>query len=409
MLLLALSCAADAVLRAPSFVRLRLASPLRIRQKEGKAKTSIMPMLSWCHLQSLLLICFFQWVLLAYVLLGHETLSGSVTCLESFSSFLAIPPSRTKHDVSSPEKSCRCVSDSENNDGRGLHVGNTAKEQEWDGVAVGLMLRRPKWFYKRYNVMIQNALANTPDSWAVQLLVYQDWFENELLVFHRGIRRLLQSNDRIIVTKIPSEHEKKKPSMLLREVWVWENVVADRVLLFHGDGTFCANSRIQWSDLDEFAYVGVPWNRFEGMGGAGSEYSLRSRKAMLAALYHTPPSGNQREDAYFVSTLLKMNREASSQNLFRIASPNETELFAGTESLLSNGTLRDDLEDNPWGPLVVSGIQAHLPDRARDWVIGVCPEIKTIFPSLHNPSCFGARPNPIACAASLGFEPPCPQ
>ena len=31
----------------------------------------------------------------------------------------------------------------------------------------------------------------------------------------------------------------------------------------------------------------------------------------------------------------------------------------------------------------------------------ICPEIKMIFPSLHDPSCFGAKPNGEKCKKSI--------
>jgi len=278
---------------------------------------------------------------------------------------------------------------------------NTTATQQWEGVAIALMLKRPKWYCKRYNVLIHNALTNIPYTWAVQLFVFEHFFENAILDYHRGLRRLIQRHPRIVVTKLPPHLETKKPTPVLRDRWVWEHVVADRVLTFHGDGVLCANSERYWNDYDHLDYVGVPWDKLNGIGGDGTTHSLRSAKAMLAALDSPHRVKDVRHDTFLISTLLQINQHEGTN--YKIASQQETEWFGGTHNLqMSNGTL-----DENWGPNVVTGTQADLSQQARNWMIGVCQEIKIIYPSLHHPSCFGARPNPQSCAASLGLPPPC--
>jgi hypothetical protein len=41
----------------------------------------------------------------------------------------------------------------------------------YDGVAMTMMLHSPKWFQKRYTVMVANILNNLPPRWAIQVLV----------------------------------------------------------------------------------------------------------------------------------------------------------------------------------------------------------------------------------------------
>lgn len=102
--------------------------------------------------------------------------------------------------------------------------------------------------------------------------------------------------------------------------------------------------------------------------------------------------------------LLQMNKVAGTTK-YEIATKEQTELFGGTANLVfADGTLT---RDEDWGPMLITGTMGNLPDKARSWAMSKCPEIKNIFPSLHHPACFGARPNPLGCAASLGFEPPC--
>jgi hypothetical protein len=48
-------------------------------------------------------------------------------------------------------------------------------------------------------------------------------------------------------------------------------------------------------------------------------------------------------------------------------------------------------------PLGASGTLSGLSDSDRQQYIDYCPELKMMFPSLHNDACFGAEPNAAAC------------
>jgi hypothetical protein len=52
-------------------------------------------------------------------------------------------------------------------------------------------------------------------------------------------------------------------------------------------------------------------------------------------------------------------------------------------------------------PLGAMNTLSHLNDTSRQYFLDYCPELKMIFPSLHNPSCFGAEPDPLGCFQSL--------
>jgi len=54
------------------------------------------------------------------------------------------------------------------------------------------------------------------------------------------------------------------------------------------------------------------------------------------------------------------------------------------------------------GPLmVIAGTLPNIDHDVRNLVLEMCPEIKRIFPSLHNPNCFGAHPNGTGCAEHI--------
>ena len=56
-----------------------------------------------------------------------------------------------------------------------------------EGVAVSVMLKAPKWFHRRYTVMLHNALANLPTSWKIQVFYNDKWLEKDVLPLHPGV------------------------------------------------------------------------------------------------------------------------------------------------------------------------------------------------------------------------------
>ena len=48
-------------------------------------------------------------------------------------------------------------------------------------------------------------------------------------------------------------------------------------------------------------------------------------------------------------------------------------------------------------PIAVSGTLPGLDDQQRQDFLEYCPEMKMMFPTLHNAACFGAEPNALEC------------
>lgn len=262
----------------------------------------------------------------------------------------------------------------------------------YDGVAVTLMLRAPKWFHRRYTVMLHNALANIPQSWPVQVFSNEEWLAQDVLPLHPGLR-LLRSNPRIIWTPLPTELSRRqtKPKEVMKSTWLWDQVVAENVLLFSGNGAFCGNTKTSIEEFLQYDYVGVPWGQFHGKAGDGSTHSFRHRSAMIQVLKDHPPEPemDQTDHNFFVKHMLETGNDNNNKNgRFRVGDKATTYAFGG-------------ISDRESSPFVVSGTQASLNWTSRDALLTVCPELKIIFPSLHDPACFGAHPNGEKCKASI--------
>jgi hypothetical protein len=197
-----------------------------------------------------------------------------------------------------------------------------------------------------------------------------------------------------------------------------------------------------WQELLSLDYVGVPSSE---AGGDGSSHSLRYRPAMLRALhYHELTAETSKrnidgpEHRFFLDTMQKMNDNAvqlqlvpsptASSSIDQTSRTNEAkhrQLAAGAAAttmgqkmvplLLPLFSIATVPQTILWGgttnlssperlvhlPLVVAGTQARLSYAERDSLLKHCPELKVIFPSLHEPSCFGAHPDGAACKATI--------
>ena len=267
-----------------------------------------------------------------------------------------------------------------------VEVAATTSTAKPPGVAVTVFFRAPRWFHLRYTLLLQNARANLPPDWVLQVFVNQPWFEKEVQPWHPGIERVLKDNN-VIVTPLPPHllQKQTKPKDIFLDRWFWEHMAADRVLLFSGNGAFCAHhDPTIWQQLESLDYCGTPSHH--SPGGDGGTHSYRYRPAMLKALdyakeHNLQPRGG--EHTLFVQALRKMGTG-------RIATPEQSQAFGGV-----------NVNDSLRVPLVLSGTQAQLSWTDRDSVLKHCPELKVIFPSLHEPACFGAHPNGTICKSTL--------
>ena len=257
------------------------------------------------------------------------------------------------------------------------------------GVAITLMLKAPKWFARRYTIMVHNVLANIPDNWRVQVFVNTAWLEKDVLPLHPGLNRMFGYGPlpteswtigRVTWTPMPVEFITMRPKEILKSKWLWTSVLEENVLMFGGNGAFCANGGARVEHFISYDYVGAPWNRQNGQGGDGSTHSFRHRSAMISILEKYPPLDDSLDYLYFLKHLLQDN--------YKVADREMTHFFGGFQE---------------WekAPFVISGTQAAMNYTMRDNLLSVCPEIKMIFPSMHEPACFGAHPDGLKCKESI--------
>ena len=124
---------------------------------------------------------------------------------------------------------------------------------------------------------------------------------------------------------------------------------------------------------------------------------------MLDAIaYGKPDMQIGSESSFFTSTLIEMNKQTPGKDKYKLADKNETILFGGAAQMVTaeNNEIRPNFEQ--FGPsLIMSGTAMNIPWEVRDSLLQICPEWKLIFPSLHEPACFGATPVADKCKASI--------
>jgi len=257
--------------------------------------------------------------------------------------------------------------------------------------------------------------------------------KTQVLPLHPGLDRLLaQYSDRIVLTDLPNELQQiKQPNQRIPlESWFWETMEADRVLLFSGNGIMCTHGNTQehWDALMDFDYIGVPFHHHnvQRLGGDGSTHSYRNRTMMLYALEYAKTKNIPTripEHVFYLDVLEQMQKDtpilmepmtatiststadihtADTEMMVikvRLATPDDSIWFGGVQT--TNATVMGHRRPIPPPPMVVSGTQAHLSFQHREDLLMVCPELKVIFPSLHNPACFGAHPDPDSCRATI--------
>jgi hypothetical protein len=93
------------------------------------------------------------------------------------------------------------------------------------------------------------------------------------------------------------------------------------------------------------------------------------------------------EDTFFVSRMIEMNKKGLAN--YKLATRNATLTYGATGGA-------ENLE-----VFAASGILPVIKFDVREKFLGYCPELKMLYPSLHDPNCFGAKPDAEKCAKSI--------
>ena len=264
-------------------------------------------------------------------------------------------------------------------------------------------------------MLLSNVFTNTPKNWAIQIFYVADPKSQSQIGFkiNPNILRLNATDDRIILTPLPSDlvskFGQKRKLLYWTSEFIWENLVADHVLMFNGNGVICSNARLSLLDgsmyetlFQHVDYVGAPWRTMYGEGGEGS-YSYRNRNAMLDVIRYKPFDINKdgKEDMYFLRTMKEMNKKNGFDNtdkntdndgdkknttnrFYRIATKEQTHVFAGNLDAYTS----DSSSGPPPLPLVVSGTMANLDHDVRQNVLSACPELGKISFVFNSPHSF---------------------
>jgi hypothetical protein len=182
------------------------------------------------------------------------------------------------------------------NDGGGTEM------EEPEGVAAVIELDRE---CIGMAATVINILGLLPRTWIVQLFHgkqnKQSFMDNHLLMD-------LMTEGRLVMTEVSwsvankglpfHRKDRDKYNRLMTSERIWEEMIADKILIFQADTRLCSNSRRSIRDFLEYDYVGAPWQprhalklnaentRLNGgdnmlrVGNGG--LSLRSRSAMIA-------------------------------------------------------------------------------------------------------------------------------
>jgi hypothetical protein len=97
-----------------------------------------------------------------------------------------------------------------------------------------------------------------------------------------------------------------------------------------------------------------------------------------------------------------MNQHAEMVGKFKIATVEQTVHFGGVHNLtIDDGVGGVGVKGLYRLPLLVAGTQPRLSYQELDALLKHCPELRVIFPSLHEPACFGAHPNGAKCKETI--------
>jgi len=102
------------------------------------------------------------------------------------------------------------------------------------GVAAVVLLHAPKWFQRRYTLMIQNVYNNLPPGWVIQLFYLPGEGQSQAgldINKHLSGAGGMIPTGKVKLTEIPQHIFKryKKRVELMQSPWLWQSMLADKV------------------------------------------------------------------------------------------------------------------------------------------------------------------------------------
>ena len=109
---------------------------------------------------------------------------------------------------------------------------STIDQELLEGQAATIMLHEPKWFQRRYTLMLMNTLMNLPTGWKLQVFYTGVGQSKSGIDINNGLQRMI-AQKKVVLTLIPEKiWKRKKKYQIMTDPWLWENMLTDKVLIF---------------------------------------------------------------------------------------------------------------------------------------------------------------------------------
>ena len=120
------------------------------------------------------------------------------------------------------------------------------------GVAVTITVSKPR-NPSNFMALLHNVEANLPSNWRIQI-----FHTPTALKGLRGVARLV-SQGRVVLSPVPESHKGLDRKALLLSPWLWEHVLAEKVLVFDTPVALCGNAPRTIGDFLHWDWIGAAW------------------------------------------------------------------------------------------------------------------------------------------------------
>jgi Protein of unknown function (DUF5672) len=266
----------------------------------------------------------------------------------------------------------------------------------FEGVAMNVVTD-PPLFPDNFAALIHNYNSNLPLNWTIQLFTTTQ--THLRLQSMPGLMRLVNVG-RVSLHPVSATLDALSKRQILLSPWLWQNLHADKVLVFDLSSALCGNSPWTVRDFMDYDWVGAAWKwakpGLAHVWGGNGAFSLRNRTLVLRVLneqiteqqklFELGNAGGSAEtrfamvkkndDMWFVQKLFDMRlyeEGRGRKDVVRLA-PREISMKWAVEELFD--------EDEPT-PLGVYHTMRSVPDALRGTFIKRCPEAKRLFDAKH--------------------------